>query len=101
MRRNVIEYHFCCPACGSDDLKCVQMVPTYTDVIWVSSDAQIGYGDESEKDFDGIEESYFVCGGCQQEPVIDGERISSLDPCTLLKWFREKNGTPQEEETEE
>lgn len=101
MRAPVTEYHFCCSFCGSNKLKVIDILPSYTDVLSVTSDAQIEYGDEPEHDWDGIEESYFICGGCRRDLLIDDERISSSDPCTLLKWFREKNGTPQEEETEE
>ena len=100
MRKPVTEYDFCCRACGSNDLRIRDILPSYTDVLSVTSDAQIDYG-ETEHDWDGVEESYFICGGCRRELLIDDERISSSDPCTLLKWFREKNGTPKEEETEE
>jgi hypothetical protein len=96
----ITEYHFCCTHCGSDELKVLDIVPSYTEVLEVTSDAQIEYG-ETEHDFDSIIDSYFVCGGCRRELVIDDEQISSSDPCTLLKWFREKNGTPKEEVLQE
>jgi hypothetical protein len=101
MERKVTQHLFAGPVCGSNDLKRLDMIPAYTEVVSVKSDAQIEFGDEPEHDWDGIEESYFVCGGCRREFLIDDERISSSDPCTLLKWFREKNGTPKEEVLQE
>jgi hypothetical protein len=96
MSRSITKRLFCCPICASNELKVLDILPSYNEVLEVTSDAQIDYG-ETEHDIDSIIDSYFVCGGCRRELLIDDERISSSDPCTLLKWFRENNGTPKEE----
>jgi len=83
----VTEYDFICPVCKSKKLKILDLLPTYTSVLSVNSRAQIEFGDEAEHDWDEIEESLFVCGGCRRELLVDGQIV--CDPCSLLRWFRE------------
>lgn len=87
MKSTVIEYDFCCPICGSGGLKMRDLLPTYTVVVSIDSRAQIDLDDEADHDWDGIEESSFVCGGCRRKLLVDGEPV--CDPCSLLRWFRE------------
>jgi hypothetical protein len=86
MKSTVVEYDFICPVCKSKELKVLDLLPTYNDVLSVNSRAQIEFGDEAEHDWDGVEESFFMCGGCRRKLVVDGEPVS--DACSLLRWFR-------------
>jgi hypothetical protein len=65
------------------------MVPVYTEVVTITSDANIAYGDENEHDWDGVAESAFICGSCNRPLLVKGHKISADDPCSLLRWFRE------------
>jgi hypothetical protein len=95
------EFKFRCPKCGCNEFGIVETgVIAYTPILKVTAEGVEKY-DESEHDYDNVEEEYYECACGDYRLEIDGDTISAPDDKLLVEWFRINNGCQEHDEPEE